>query len=115
MTSRGFHEGDDALVVETREPDSTETLVLTKDTECLAQCVGLGKLTVAIDAEKKEAGDMLRAGEVTEEEKAGLVGPLKVVENHYHGLVLGRFGQQSHHGGEKEKPLALGIGGLRWR
>ena len=44
-----------------------------------------------------------------------LVGPLEVVEDDDDGLVLRHLCEQTHHGGEEQEPLGVGVGGLGGR
>jgi hypothetical protein len=77
--------------------------------------VGAREFAVAIGPDHEHAHGLFGRREMAQEQEAGVVGPLKIIEDQDDGLLLRHPSQQTDDGCEEEVALAVRVGRPRGR
>ncbi len=102
-----LHQGDYTSVVETYQVNPRDTVQPMKFCQCGDQGIGVRKLVVSIGADDHHSHGRFDRHQMAEQRQTSFVGPLQVVKDQHHELILRDPGQHLHH--RSKEQVALGV------
>ena len=104
----------DLVAVEAGQVDPRHRRLAPEVGERGGERVGAVEVGVAVGADHEHPGVAQVADQVAQEQQAGLVGPVEVVEHDQHGGVVAGPGEQVGDRPEEAEPLGVGVGPRRF-